>query len=71
MQQRRVIRAAVFLNRTHDFIDALGQPRGVSYDALTEFERFLNRTPYPADKTGKNKVLVVLLPQARQQQSST
>ncbi len=62
MQQRRMIRVAVFLNKTHYFIDALGQPRGISYDALTEFERFLNRKLYPTDKVGKNKVLCVLIP---------
>jgi membrane-bound lytic murein transglycosylase MltF len=62
MQQRRMIRVAVFLNKTHYFIDSLGQPRGLSYDALTEFERFLNRKLNPADKIGKNKVLVVLVP---------
>jgi membrane-bound lytic murein transglycosylase MltF len=62
MQQRRMIRVAVFLNKTHYFIDALGQPRGIAYDALTEFERFLNRKLNPTDKIGKNKVLVVLIP---------
>jgi membrane-bound lytic murein transglycosylase MltF len=62
MQKRRVIRAAVFLNKTHYFIDSNGQPRGISYDALTEFERFVNRKLAPGDKVGKNKVLVVLMP---------
>ncbi len=62
MQQRRMIRAGVILNKTHYFIDALGQPRGLSYDALADFERFVNRRLNPGDKVGKNKVLVVLIP---------
>jgi len=62
MQERRVIRAAVFLNRTHYFIDSNGQPRGISYDLLTEFEHFLNQKLSPGDRTGKNKVFVVLIP---------
>ena len=63
MQERRMIRVMVFLNKTHYFIDSNGQPRGISYEALTEFERFVNQTLSPGDRTGKNKVLVVLLPQ--------
>ncbi len=62
MQQRRMIRASVLFNKTNYFIDFNGQPRGMTYDALVEFERFVNRKLYPTDRTGKNKVLVVLIP---------
>ncbi len=62
MQQRRMIRASVFFNKTNYFIDFNGQPRGMTYDALVEFERFVHRKLYPTDRTGKNKVLVVLIP---------
>ena len=43
MVKRRVIRALVVHNQTHYFFDGL-RPRGISYDALVEFERALNRT---------------------------
>ncbi len=62
MQQRRMIRVSVLLNKTHYFIDSLGQPRGISYDALMEFERFVNRKLNPTDKIGKNKIMVILIP---------
>ena len=62
MQKRRMIRVAVFLNKTHYFIDANGQPRGISYDLLTDFERFVNRKLNPDDKIGKNKIIVILIP---------
>jgi membrane-bound lytic murein transglycosylase MltF len=62
MQKRRVIRALVLYNKTNYFIDIKGQPRGMSYEALLEFERFVNRKLSPSDRTGKNKILVVLIP---------
>ncbi len=61
MQQRRMIRAAVLFNKTNYFIDR-GQPRGLTYEALLEFERLINRKLNPTDRTGKNKILVVLIP---------
>ena len=43
MVKRRVIRALVVHNQTHYFFDGL-RPRGISYDALVEFEQDLNKT---------------------------
>lgn len=43
MVKRRVIRALVVHNQTHYFFDGL-RPRGITYDALVEFERGLNKT---------------------------
>jgi membrane-bound lytic murein transglycosylase MltF len=62
MVKRRAIRVAVTFNRTHYFIDT-GQERGISYEALKQFENDLN-----ADlKTGNLKVHVVMLPMPRDQ----
>jgi ABC-type amino acid transport substrate-binding protein/tetratricopeptide (TPR) repeat protein len=43
MVKRRVIRVLVVYNQTHYFFDGL-RPRGISYDALVEFERLLNKS---------------------------
>jgi membrane-bound lytic murein transglycosylase MltF len=43
MVKRRVIRALVVYNQTHYFFDGL-RPRGISYDALVQFEQELNKT---------------------------
>ena len=60
--KRRAIRAAVTFNRTHYFIDK-GQERGLTYEALKQFENDLN-----ADlKTGNLKVHVVIVPMSRDQ----
>ena len=62
MVERHAIRVAVTFNRTHYFID-MGQERGMTYDALKQFENDLN-----ADlKTGNLKVHVVMLPMSRDQ----
>ena len=61
MVKRRVIRALVTFNRTSFFFDN-GRPRGVSYDALMDFEKFLNRKLHPTDRTGKERIHVVLVP---------
>src|SRR6478672_696075 len=42
MVQRRYIRAIVVYNQTNFFYDG-PRARGISYDALTEFEKFLNK----------------------------
>src|SRR5689334_21832464 len=42
MLQRRYIRALVIYNKTNFFYDG-PQTRGISYEALFEFEKFLNR----------------------------
>jgi membrane-bound lytic murein transglycosylase MltF len=61
MDKRRVVRALVSFNKTGFFFDN-GRPRGMTYDALLEFEKFLNRKLHPKDRTGKEKVEVVLVP---------
>jgi membrane-bound lytic murein transglycosylase MltF len=60
--KRRSIRVGVTFNRTHYFIDK-GQERGVTYEALKQFETDLNTDL----KTGNLKVHVVLVPMARNQ----
>jgi hypothetical protein len=42
MDQRRVVRALVTFNRASFFFDN-GRPRGMTYVALVDFEKFLNR----------------------------
>src|ERR1700746_1150745 len=61
MDKRRVVRALVTFNRASFFFDN-GRPRGMTYDALVDFERFLNRKLHPKDTTGKEKINVVLIP---------
>ena len=41
MVERRIIRVLVVYNQTNYFFDGL-RPRGLTYDALVEFERMLN-----------------------------
>jgi membrane-bound lytic murein transglycosylase MltF len=61
MDKRRVVRALVSFNKASFFFDN-GRPRGMSYDALADFEKFLNRKLHPNDRTGKEKIHVVLVP---------
>src|SRR4249920_2717110 len=60
MVKRRIIRALVVYNQTNYFFDGL-RPRGISYDALVEFERGLNETL----KTRHLKVYVIHIPVTR------
>jgi len=60
MVKRRVIRALVVYNQTNYFFDGL-RPRGISYDALVEFERVLNENL----KTRHLKVHVIHIPVTR------
>jgi membrane-bound lytic murein transglycosylase MltF len=62
MVKRRAIRVAVTFNRTHYFIDK-GQERGITYEALKQFENDLNAEL----KTGNLKVHVVIVPMPRDQ----
>jgi membrane-bound lytic murein transglycosylase MltF len=57
MVKRRNIRALVILNPIGFFYDK-GQPRGVMYEALEEFQKFANQKL----KTGKLQVKVTFLP---------
>jgi membrane-bound lytic murein transglycosylase MltF len=61
MDERRMVRALVSFNKTGFFFDN-GRPRGMTYDALLDFENFLNRKLHPKDRTGKEKIEVVLVP---------
>jgi membrane-bound lytic murein transglycosylase MltF len=61
MDKRRVVRALVSFNKTGFFFDN-GRPRGMSYDALMDFQKFLNNKLHPNDRTGKDKINVVLVP---------
>ncbi len=60
MVERRFIRALVLYNKTGFFYDG-PQPRGINYEALKEFETFLNRKL----NTGDKKVPVVFIPVSR------
>src|SRR5271169_5144254 len=57
MAKKRNIRALVLLNPIGFFYDK-GQPRGVMYEALDEFQKFVNQKL----KTGKLNVKVTFLP---------
>lgn len=57
MLQRRYIRALVLYNKTNFFYDG-PQPRGITYEALKEFEKFLNEKL----NTGNKPVHLVFIP---------
>ncbi len=60
MVERRFIRALVLYNKTSFFYDG-PQPRGISYEALKEFEKFINQKL----KTGDKPVHIVFIPVSR------
>jgi len=60
MVERRYIRALVLYNKTNFFYDG-PQPRGISYEALKEFEKFLNTKL----NTGNQPVHMVFIPVTR------
>ncbi len=62
MVERRYIRALVLYSKTGFFYDG-PQPRGVSYEGLKEFEKFLNKKL----NTGNKPVQVVFLPVTREE----
>jgi membrane-bound lytic murein transglycosylase MltF len=57
MMRARHIRALVVNSRTEFFYDK-GKPRGISYEALEEFQRFLNKK----HKTGALKTTISMIP---------
>jgi membrane-bound lytic murein transglycosylase MltF len=57
-QQRRLIRVLVSYNDTNFFV-ARGEKRGMEYELLREYERFLNRQP-PKDKIKTNIVFIAV-----------
>jgi len=60
MGKRRVIRALVVYSKTFYFLDQ-GRQRGLSYDLLKEFEKYVNKKL----KTGTLKIEVLFLPVRR------
>jgi len=60
MLERRYIRALVFYNKTDFFFDG-PQPRGITYEAVKEFEKFLNNKL----KTGEKPINIVFIPVTR------
>ena len=60
MAERRVVRALVTYNRSYYFYEG-GEARGISYEGLKEFEKFLNRKL----GTGNRQVSVIFIPVAR------
>ncbi len=62
MIRRRLIRTLVVYNKTTYFVDK-GQPRGVAYDAMKEFESVLNKKL----NLGKLGVQVLFIPVSRAQ----
>ena len=62
MIKRRLIRVGVTYNRTHYFVDK-GQERGLSYEALKQFENDLNTER----KTRNLRVHVAMVPMSRDQ----
>src|SRR6476660_1449706 len=57
MAQRRYIRAIVVYSKTNFFYDG-PRTRGVSFDALIEFERFLNKRM----QTGSEPIHIIFIP---------
>jgi len=62
LRERRYIRALVLYNKTNFFYDG-PQPRGITYDGLKEFEKFLNQKL----KTGSTPVYIVFIPVTREE----
>lgn len=62
IRQRRYIRALVLYNKTNFFYDG-PQPRGITYDALKEFEKFLNAKL----RTGDKPIHLVFIPVTREE----
>src|SRR5262245_28903199 len=60
MAERRYIRALVTYNRSYYFYDG-AEPRGISYEAMKEFEKFLNQKL----GTGNRTVNVIFIPVQR------
>ena len=62
MRQRRYIRAIVIYNKTNFFYDG-PRTRGIAYDALTEFGKFLNKKL----ETGQEPIHIVFIPVTREE----
>jgi membrane-bound lytic murein transglycosylase MltF len=65
MAKRGMLRVLVTYSKTNYFVDR-GQQRGITYDALQEFEKHLNRKPSTTGKqTAPPKLRVVIVPVSR------
>ena len=62
LTERRYIRALVVYNKTGFFHDG-PQPRGVNYESLREFEKFLNKRL----NTGNKPIYMVFIPVTREE----
>jgi membrane-bound lytic murein transglycosylase MltF len=60
MAERRYVRALVSYNRTYYFYDG-AEAKGISYEGLREFEKFLNRKL----NTGKHPIGIIFVPVQR------
>src|SRR5215203_3201701 len=60
--ERRYVRALVLYNKTNFFYEG-PQARGVSYEGLMEFEKFLNNKL----NTGQKKIYMVFIPVTREE----
>jgi membrane-bound lytic murein transglycosylase MltF len=63
MKKRHMLRALVVYNQTNFFFDENGYPHGISYEAMQEFEDYLNRDI----KRPEDKILVMVIPVRRDQ----
>ena len=66
MSKRRRIRALVVYSRSGFFYDK-GHPKGISYEAVEEFQHFLNKKL----KTGKLKINLIFIPVRPEQLQTT
>src|SRR5215471_2554916 len=62
LRQRRYIRTLVLYNKTNFFYDG-PQARGITYEALKEFEKFLNAKL----NTGQEPIYLVFIPVSREE----
>src|SRR6516165_4174792 len=62
LRERRYIRTLVLYNKTNFFYDG-PQPRGITYEALKEFEKFLNTKL----NTGAKPIHLVFIPVTREE----
>lgn len=66
MVERRMVRVLVPYNKAFFFLDK-GQPKGMAYEALTRFEKFLNKKVKKASKGSKPaRVKIVIVPTPRE-----
>ena len=62
MLERRLIRALVIYNASSFFFDEDARPRGISYEALTAWEKEINQR---LKRKEQDKIHVVMIPTRR------